>query len=66
MVWHIKKQVYCLQQELFITKVITVGLKILMSAPHIPLKQKQKKRIIYGEGVNGMSLLSMKDDEKFY
>ena len=43
---------------LFIIKVITVGLRTLKKGnncwtesfePHIPLKQKQKKRIIYGE-----------------
>ena len=48
MVWHIKKT-SIIGSELFIIKVITVGLKTLKNAPHIPLKQKQKKRIIYGE-----------------
>ena len=65
MVWHIKKT-SILGQIQFIIKVITVGLKTLKNVPHIPLKQKQKRKIIYGEEANGMSLLSMKDNEKFY
>ena len=66
MVWHIKKTSMMSSVGTVITKVITVGLRILVSVQHIPLKQKQKRRIIFGEEANGMSLLSMKGDEKFY
>ena len=64
MVWHIKKT-SILGSDTVYYKGITVGLKTLMNVPHTPLKQKQKQRIIYGEGVSGMLLLLMKDNEKF-
>ena len=50
MVWHIKKtSIMTSAGVVYYTRVITVGLKILKNATHILLKQKQKKRIIYGE-----------------